>query len=131
VSVLGLNNGTKYYWRVGASNDVGGSPWSDIWSFTTTGVDRVAEIGEPFSVAVYPNPFSKTTTLHFTLAGASAATLEVCDLLGRAVARQEYGMLPAGDETITFDGSHLAGGTYYYTLETTAAKARGVLYISK
>lgn len=31
----GLANGTKYYWRVKATNDTGWSKWSDIWNFTT------------------------------------------------------------------------------------------------
>lgn len=31
----GLENGTKYHWRVRGVNDVGESAWSDIWSFTT------------------------------------------------------------------------------------------------
>ena len=32
-----LNNLTKYYWRVNASNFGGTSPWSQVWNFTTLG----------------------------------------------------------------------------------------------
>ena len=34
-SIPGLSNGTVYYWRAKAINEVGSSNWSTIWSFTT------------------------------------------------------------------------------------------------
>jgi hypothetical protein len=33
--VDGLANGTKYYWKVYASNEGGSSPWTAVWNFTT------------------------------------------------------------------------------------------------
>lgn len=33
--VTGLGINTKYYWRVCATNDIGISAWSSVWSFTT------------------------------------------------------------------------------------------------
>lgn len=35
INITGLENLTKYYWRVKAKNSIGSSDWSDIWSFTT------------------------------------------------------------------------------------------------
>ncbi|MDZ7319192.1 MAG: T9SS type A sorting domain-containing protein [candidate division KSB1 bacterium] len=35
VELANLAPGTKFYWRVSASNDGGSSPWSIIWQFTT------------------------------------------------------------------------------------------------
>ncbi|MBD1397730.1 T9SS type A sorting domain-containing protein [Pontibacter sp. JH31] len=35
IQVNDLSNGTTYYWRVQASNSVGNSGWSDVWSFST------------------------------------------------------------------------------------------------
>ncbi len=36
--IAGLNNLTKYYWRVNAANKYGVSGWSTVWNFTTVGV---------------------------------------------------------------------------------------------
>jgi len=34
--VTGLSFNTKYYWRINAQHAVASSPWSEVWSFTTT-----------------------------------------------------------------------------------------------
>jgi hypothetical protein len=36
-SVSGLANNTGYFWKASATNAGGTSPWSSVWSFTTTG----------------------------------------------------------------------------------------------
>jgi predicted phage tail protein len=41
-SVSGLTNGTTYFWRVNASNSVGSSNWSSVWSFTTANAITLA-----------------------------------------------------------------------------------------
>lgn len=34
----GLQPNTRYFWRVLARNEIGSSPWSTVWSFTTAGI---------------------------------------------------------------------------------------------
>lgn len=41
-SISGLTNGTNYFWRVNASNSVGSSNWSSVWSFTTANAITLA-----------------------------------------------------------------------------------------
>jgi hypothetical protein len=66
--------------------------------------------------ATYPNPFSRETTIRFTLPEAGAATLRVFDVLGREVARLVDGELEAGRHQVAFDGSALPSGVYVVQL---------------
>jgi hypothetical protein len=51
--VSGLETGTKYYWRVNASNGAGTSPYSAVWSFTTVMAAPLAPaLDEPANDAV-------------------------------------------------------------------------------
>jgi hypothetical protein len=63
-----------------------------------------------------PNPFSSTTNISFTLPAEMPATLVVYNQLGQTVATLVDGMGKTGVNTVTFDGTGLAAGTYYYTL---------------
>ena len=65
----------------------------------------------------YPNPFSGSTVLSFTLSRPMSATLLVTDALGREVARLIHGQqLSAGTHTRVFASSQLSPGVYYCRL---------------
>jgi Protein of unknown function (DUF3500)/Secretion system C-terminal sorting domain len=75
----------------------------------------------------YPNPFSQTTTIPFTLKNASKVSLKVCDLLGREVAVLGNEKLLAGNQSITINngnGLKLNQGTYIYQLIVENANGR-------
>jgi hypothetical protein len=65
----------------------------------------------------FPNPFSATTTLSFTLPRPMHARLEIYDLLARRVARLVDDSRPAGTYVIPFDAGGLAAGVYLMRLE--------------
>jgi hypothetical protein len=52
--VLGFNlfPNTKYFWRVDASNQLGTSIWSNVWSFTTTAAPGRPELFSPANGAI-------------------------------------------------------------------------------
>ncbi len=76
------------------------------------GVDRGLEL-----VGNYPNPFSSTTHVAFSVPVFSEVHLEVFDLLGRTVTRIDAGTVPGGSQqAIPVDGSRLPSGTYFYRL---------------
>jgi hypothetical protein len=66
----------------------------------------------------YPNPFASQSVITFTMAEAGNAQIIVSDVTGNivtTVANQYFGK---GENTVTFDASRLASGTYFYELVT-------------
>jgi hypothetical protein len=64
----------------------------------------------------YPNPFNPSTTIPFALPHKSHVTLTFYNTLGQLVATMVNGELEAGYHKVTFDGSDLASGVYFYRL---------------
>jgi hypothetical protein len=61
----------------------------------------------------YPNPFSRRTTIRFTLKEDGRVTLKMYDMIGREVTTLVNSDLKAGVlHSATFDASELASGTY-------------------
>jgi Secretion system C-terminal sorting domain len=53
-----LTSGTTYHWRVRAGNGSGFSPWSAVWSFTTTPITDISSLIPGELISAYPNPSS-------------------------------------------------------------------------
>ena len=64
----------------------------------------------------YPNPFSDETEIEFYLPEGGSVRFFVIDALGRLVL-QRTATYDAGKQTMTFDGTSLSSGTYYYGIE--------------
>jgi len=78
----------------------------------------------------YPNPFNPTTTIRFDLPVAAQVRLDVFDINGRNVGARRASpsgrhktdpyadvWLTAGVHEVSFDGSGLASGIYFYRIE--------------
>ena len=66
----------------------------------------------------YPNPFNPSTRMSFYLPRAGKARLTVVDLLGRELRILSEGRQTAGQHSVEFCADGLAGGIYFYRLET-------------
>jgi|GEM_PF-2410015 len=64
-----------------------------------------------------PNPFNPSTTIAYSVSQTGPASLKVHDLAGRLVATLVDGMVEAGGHSVVFDGSQLASGVYFTTLQ--------------
>jgi hypothetical protein len=67
----------------------------------------------------YPNPFNPSTEISFSLPAASDVTLSVYNMLGQTVAVLADEHMSAGHHTVTWDGSQVASGVYFYKLSTS------------
>jgi beta-lactamase superfamily II metal-dependent hydrolase len=66
----------------------------------------------------YPNPFNPTTKISFSLANAGYTTLKVYNLIGKEVTTLVNGYITVGTHQVTFDGSQLSNGIYFYKLQS-------------
>ena len=112
----------------------------DLWLEGWTALDGLGYVGRISNVEIekapadeiarqitlgqnYPNPFNPNTTIAFALDRTQDVTLAVYDVLGRQVRVLVDDMQPAGEYTVSFDGSELASGTYLYVLRTASSTA--------
>lgn len=65
----------------------------------------------------YPNPFNPNTNIKFELPKDSHVTLKVYNMLGQEVAELVNEDFAAGYQSVVFDASKIASGTYLYRLE--------------
>ncbi len=66
----------------------------------------------------YPNPFNPTTQIQYELPRAGEIDLTLYNMLGMEVMKLDRGIKPAGIHQISFDGSHLPSGIYFYQLRS-------------
>ncbi len=64
----------------------------------------------------FPNPFNPQTNIHFTVPKNTKATLKIYNSLGNEVATYLDEYISAGTYNVTFDGSNLPSGIYFYKL---------------
>ena len=70
----------------------------------------------------FPNPFNPTTLIRYSLGSESDVKLTIFDIAGRKVKGLINERQSAGFHEVSFDGSNLSSGVYFYTIESTSAK---------
>jgi hypothetical protein len=89
----------------------------DKWDAITSVEEEV--LPETYSLSQnYPNPFNPTTTIKYSVANAGFVNLKVFDILGRQVMELVNRQQDKGNYTVSFDGSNLSTGVYFYKLES-------------
>lgn len=92
--------------------------------FILTGQDNPLGVGTPATLPAgfslkqnYPNPFNPETTIEFTLSENARVVLSVYNLLGQKLFEILNEPRTAGTHQVTFDGSLLTSGVYFYELK--------------
>jgi hypothetical protein len=78
-----------------------------------------------------PNPFNPTTEISYTLANAGQVSLKVYNLAGERVATLVDGPKGAGHHSVSFDGSQLSSGVYFYTLDAAGRTESRKMLLTK
>ncbi len=79
----------------------------------------------------YPNPFNPSTNIKYSIPADGNVTLKVYDILGNEVSTLVNEFQQAGTFDVTFTGSNLASGVYYYQLTTGELTATKKLMLTK
>lgn len=88
----------------------------DSTSIQTTSIEPYEN--KLHNLIVYPNPFSSTTTLAFTLSETKNVSLSIFDITGREVKTIIVGKFSTGKNKITLDFSELNNGIYFCRIKS-------------
>ncbi len=106
--------------------------------------DRLEVIGEPISNPVsneraqveafrlepnYPNPFTDSTRIRFTLPAADHVRLTVYDAAGKEVKVLAERTFGRGEHTVDFGAAGLSSGVYFYRLQAQQGTKTGQMTI--
>ncbi len=96
---------------------------------TSTGEGRA-----PVSFALgqnYPNPFNPSTTIRFSIHTAGVVSLQVFDVLGRAIATLVNETKAPGEYSVPWDATDVPSGVYFYKLVAGNSVAVKKLMVAK
>ena len=83
------------------------------------------------SSKVYPNPFTASTTISYTLPKRDIVTIEVFDILGRKIQTLANEVMDAGPHSVVFNGENLPLGMYTVKITSGASSEEMKVVLSK
>lgn len=87
--------------------------------FTPVGIRENVSIAKEYELFQnYPNPFNPSTTISYYIQKTDLVSLKIYNMLGKEVATLVNEIQTVGPKEISFNGSHLSSGIYYYTITT-------------
>jgi len=125
LSWIQKNNGliSKNVWSVYVKSGYlyAGTYCMGLWRRAVDDIIGVQNIGskipDKFSLLQnFPNPFNPSTIIRFQIKDSRLVTLKVYDILGKEIATLVNEKQSPGVYEVTFDGSRLTSGIYFYKL---------------
>ncbi len=83
------------------------------------------------SSTAYPNPFTTSTTISYTLPERNMVTIEVFDILGRKIQKLANEVMDAGPHRVVFHGENLPLGMYTVKITSGASSEEMKVVLSK
>lgn len=97
-----------------------------------TGIEGIDARPEELSIlGVYPNPFNPLTTISYSINNPSHVRLSIYSITGQKVATLMNGLVSAGVQSATFDGSQFTSGVYFYRFESAGLNKSGKMLLLK
>ena len=110
------DKGNRHSWKLHRGN----LERSGLYDITLTAIDPKTDIiPDRFYVSPnYPNPFNPVTKIKYGLNTSGDVIMYLFDIRGALVQTLVNEYHPAGSYELTFDGSQLASGVYFYSIIT-------------
>ncbi len=110
----GLDTSTTYYWRVRGKNKTAKGPWCEAFQFTTkTGVYVDDGLAKEINFQAYPNPFSESTNLRFSLSESQRIEITAYNALGMEIEQIINKRASQGENIVKWNAPKLQSGIYY------------------
>ncbi|MCX6600391.1 MAG: T9SS type A sorting domain-containing protein [bacterium] len=125
-----VESGITYSYRLASVDLNGAMEWvGDIVTATPTTSNAIA--GTYALHQNHPNPFNPSTEIVFEIAEAGQVALRVFNVAGQEVATLLNGPQNSGLHRVTFDGSALPSGVYFYSLSANDFSATRKMLLLK
>ena len=79
----------------------------------------------------YPNPFNPVTQINYELDRSGKVVLELFDVRGSKIKTLVNEHHDAGSHQLTFDGSKMSSGVYFYSMTTNGISKTRKLVLMK
>ena len=91
--------------------------------------DTIVGINENIEIesSAYPNPFTNTTHINFSLNSTGKVILFLYNNEGRIVIKESYNLTSTGNQSIKIENTSLTAGYYYYQIVTKEGIIKGKL----
>lgn len=93
----------------------------------------IKEVYSPseLTIEAYPNPFTASTTISYSLPKRDNVTIEVFDILGRKIQTLANEVMDAGQHSVVFNGENLPLGMYTVKITSGASSQEMKVILSK
>lgn len=96
-----------------------------------TGIIETSNQEYTFSNFIFPNPFSGSTVISFSLSQTQKVSLNIFDVSGRLVANLADKMFEEGENEISWNAADVNAGIYFLQMETEAGIENRKLIVAR